>query len=366
MFYNLFHILMRNKTIFLFSLLSILLIGFNGCSNGQKQKRNEKYGGTFRINANDVPEIIFPGQVLKSSEQLIINQVFVGLLKYNPRTIEIEACLAEKWRVERNQTLYTFYLNNNAYFHKDNCFKDKLSRKIKAQDVKYSIEQITRYHAISKHEISSQIRNIIGSEKILDSGFKTDSSHISGIEVINDTTLVFQLREPDALFLHFLASTNSLVFSRDAFEAYGFKNTVGSGAFTFSYPSIKGHGMILVSNPDFFRKNRQGLQLPFIDTLVVSFITSPPKELFLFERDNLDLVIGISGDYVIDFLDRHIDKFQSNPPYYIMKQTTDVEKNIKYNFVRSNVKNIEINSVGYFDFTEIYFQNPQKQEISVN
>ena len=186
---------MRNKTIFLISLLSVLLIGISGCNNNQKTIRGEKYGGTLRINLTDFPDIIFPGQVLKSSEQLIINQVFIGLLKYNPRTIEIEASLAKKWRVEKNQTLYTFYLNNNAFFHKDNCFQSEYSRKIKAADVKYSIEHIARYHVLSKHEISSQLRNIIGSEKILDSVFITDSSQISGIEVINDTTLIFHLKD---------------------------------------------------------------------------------------------------------------------------------------------------------------------------
>lgn len=353
------------KIIFPF-ILFMLLVGLSSCTLNKEAKRSEKYGGTFRINASDVPDIIFPGQVLKSSEQLIINQVFVGLLKYNPRNIVIEPSLANNWRVERNQTLYTFYLNNNAYFHEDDCFVENGTRKIVASDVKYSIEQIARFHALSLHEISSQLINIQGSEAILETAFQTDSSHISGIEVINDTTLVFQLKEPDELFQHFLASTNGLVFAHEAFEAYGFKNTVGSGAYTFSYPEIKGHAMVLVANPHFFRKNQQNQQLPFIDTLIVSFITSPPKELYLFEQNNLDMVVSINSQYVVDFLDKHIDQFQSNPPYYIMKQITDSKKNISYNFVRANVQNIEINSIGYFDLTEIYFKEPLSQEIKVN
>jgi ABC-type transport system substrate-binding protein len=353
------------KIIFPFFLF-MLLIGLLSCSTKKEPQRGEKYGGTFRINASDVPDIIFPGQVLKSSEQLIINQVYVGLLKYNPRNIVIEPSLANNWRVERNQTLYTFYLNNTAYFHEDACFSEHKTRKIVASDVKYSIEQIARFHVLNQHSISSQLKNIQGSEAILDLVMQTDSSHISGIEVINDTTLVFQLKEPDELFQHFLASTNSLVFAHEAFDTYGYKNTVGSGAFTFSYPEIKGHAMILVSNPNFFRKNHQNQQLPFIDTLIVSFITSPPKELYLFEQNNLDLVVSINSEYVIDFLDKHIDKFQSNPPYYIMKQITDSKNNINYNFIRANIQNIDINSIGYFDFSEIYFKEPLSQQIKVN
>jgi len=357
---------MKNHYSIPYTILLIIALLFTACNKNSSQIRSAKYGGIFRINAADVPDIIFPGQVLKSSELLIINQVYVGLLKYNPRNLEIESSLAKKWRVERNQTLYTFYLDNNAYFHKDACFDSKNTRKIVSNDVKYSIEQIARFHVLSQHEISSQLNNIIGSESIIESAFLNDSSHISGIQVINDTTLVFELKEPDPLFLHYLASTNSLVFPHEAFKAYGFKSTVGSGAYTFSYPSIKGHAIHLLANTNFFKKNAQNQQLPFIDTIMVSFITSPPKELLLFERGDLDMVIGINGSYVTDFLDKHIDEFQKNPPYYIMKQTTDEQKNIQYNFVRSNVQNIQINSIKYFDLTEIYFAEPKSQEINVD
>ncbi len=356
---------MNTRNTFFVFLSIIFFICFTNCNNGSIKKRPEKYGGTFRINASDVPDIVFPGQVLKASEQLIVNQVYMGLLKYNPRNIEIEPSLAKNWRIERNQTLYTFYLHNNAYFQKDACFAPNKTRKIIAQDVKYSMEQIAHFHVLNQHEISSQLSNIIGSETILESTLQNNSLHISGIEAINDSTIVFQLKEPDPLFVHYLASTNSLVFAHEAYEAYGFKSTVASGAYYFSYPKIKGQAMILIANPNFFRKNKQNQQLPFVDTIIVSFITSPPKELLLFERGKLDIVTNVDGKYVTDFLDKHIEQFQNNPPYYIMKQTTDANKNLKYSFIRSNIQNIEINSIGYFDLTEIYFKNPSVQEISV-
>ncbi|MDA3893079.1 MAG: ABC transporter substrate-binding protein [Salinivirgaceae bacterium] len=353
------------NSVFLLILLPFFII-FIGCSNSKSKVRGEKYGGTFRINASDVPDILFPGRVLKQSEQLIINQIYVGLVKYNAGNVEIEPSLAKKWRVEREQTLYTFYLNNNAYFHNDDCFGKERTRKIVASDVKYSIEKIALFHAISKHGIASQLKNIIGSESLLDSTVQTDTLDISGIEVVNDTTLVFQLKKPDPLFLHFLANTNSLVFAKEAFNTYGYKSTVGSGAYSFEYPSIKGHTITLVATNVFFGRNQQKLQLPFVDTIKVSFITSAPKELLLFEQEKLDVVIGVSGLYVIDFLDKHINQFQSNPPYFIMKQTINSENKTSYNFLRSNVQDFKINSIGYFDLTKIYFKDPVAQEITIN
>ncbi len=338
---------------------------FSACSFQKENLRDEKYGGTLRINASDVPDVIFPGRVLKSSEQLIINQVYVGLVKYNARTLNIEASLAKRWRAERNQTLYTFFLFNNAFFQKDDCFGQTKIRKITAQDVKYSIEHIAHYHAINGHELSLQLKNIIGSETVLDTINQTDSASISGIKVINDTTIVFELKEPDALFLHYLANTNGLVYPHEAFDTYGYNSTVGSGPFKFTYPAIKGQKMILLANRDFFGKNKQNQVLPFIDTLEVSFITSPPKELIFFEQGKLDLVVGVSGEYVTDFMDKHIDEFQSNPPYYIMKQTADKYNNVKYNFERANVRDLELNVIGYFDFSQVYFKEPVEQEIKV-
>ena len=354
---------MRNLYTILIITLSVI-INFSSCTTNEV--RDDRYGGTFKINASDVPDIVFPGRVLKQSEQLIVNQVYTGLVKYNTRSIEIVPSLATKWRAERNQTLYTFYLHNDAYFHRDRCFENKGIRQITAYDVKYSMEQIAKFHVRNHHEISSQLLNIEGSDGIVDSLSDIESLNISGIKVVNDTVIVFELKESDPLFLHYLASTNSLVFAHEAFETYGFESTVGSGAYIFSYPSIKGQAMSLLANPDYFQHNRHQYQLPFVDTIIVSFITSPPKELVLFENDELDMIIGISGDYVIDFLDRHIDQFQSNPPYYIMKQVTDSQKNLNYNFIRSNVQNMHINSIGYFDFSEIYFKDPAVQEIVIN
>lgn len=344
--------------------LSACLIFFS-CNTANEDKRGEKYGGTLRVNATDVPDIIFPGRVLKSSEQLIINQVYIGLVKYNAENLKIESSLAKTWRVERNKSLYTFYLHNNAYFHEDACFGDKKIKKITANDVKYSIEKIALHHAINEHAIASQLKNIEGSEILLNEKIAADSINIKGIEVLNDTTIIFKLKETDELFLHYLAGTNTLIFAKEAFQKYGFKNTIGSGAFTFNYPHIKGETMNLIANSKFFLKNQQQQQLPFIDTIKISFITSAKRELNMFEQEKLDLVTGVSGNYVIDFLDRHIDDFQSNPPYYFMKQTVNTENKTLYNFVRSNVQNIQFNSLGYFDFSQIYFKEPIAQEISL-
>lgn len=343
----------------------MFLVFLSGCQMDNKNKRNEKYGGTLRINANDLPDIIFPGQVLKASEQLIITQVYAGLLKYNPRNLELEPDLAQKWEKLNGGLTYRFELVDNAYFHDDACFPEGKGRKIVATDVKYSIEKIFHTHVIGQHELSEQVKNIKGSELVCEAGENGKQVSFEGIRVINDSVIEFDLKKPDELFTYFLASTNSLVFPREAFESYKYKSTVGSGAYCFQYADIKGHAITLVANSRYYGTNQQKETLPFIDTILVSFITSPPQELSLFEKGKLDLVLNVDENYITRFLDNNIDKFQSNPPYFNMKQTTDFNQDVHISFVRANVQGLYLNSLGYFDLSAVYFKDPQPQEIKM-
>jgi oligopeptide transport system substrate-binding protein len=339
---------------------AIILVGFlnQSCSPHRNSKRTgEIYGKTLHLNVNDVPDIIFPGQVKKKSEQLIIYQVYDGLLKYNPKTLDLVSAIAKRLEITNQGTTYTFYLNPKACFHDDPCFKGGIGRPITAGDFKYSLEQICRLKLVAGHFISRQIRNIKGSENFINNGYLDNKNLIDGIKTINDSTLVIELEQPDALFVHFLAGTNALVFPHEAFDAYGYKSTVGSGAFTFAYAQQKGASIRLAANEKYYRTNKQGKTLPFLDSLVISFVISPPRELNLFEEGRIDAVFNLTTDYVAPFLDSHITDFQSNPPKFIMVQTNTLNNSTRFNLLSSRINGLFLNSQDYYDFSEVYFQN---------
>ncbi len=348
-------------------LIVLLLLGFsilfNACMPSDSKQKNGKYGGSLRINAMNIPDLIFPGQVLKSSEHLIVNQVYDGLVKYHPRTMEVVPSLCNYWLVERNGTIYTFYLKKNARFQADPCFSSDEERKITAADVKYSIEQICRMHQNAGHNISMRIENIKGAKDFLSYANPPDSVGINGIEVFDDTTLIFYLNKPDGLFIHFLAGSNALVFSKKAYDSYGMQNTVGSGAYTFKYPENVGEKMTLTANKDYYGRNLQGEKLPFIDTIEISFIISTSRELELLENGQVDMVLELPEAYVTPFLDRNIDAFQSDPPYFYLRQNADMQQRMRYNIFRSNIQGFELNSQNYFDFSETFLREPKAKEV---
>lgn len=355
-----------NKISRIITILTLVFsLGFSACTEKKQVNKNPKYGGTLHVNLNGAPDHIFPGQVLKNSEQIITTQVYDGLIKYDPLNLEIVPSIAKKWLIEREGTIYTFFLNSEARFHNDKCFKNGKGRQITAYDFKYSIEQMCRNFIKQDYVINKQFYNLKGFDEFYASEIKQDTAEISGISVFNDTTIIFRLKESDPMFIHFLAGTNGLVFPKEAFEAYGIESMVGSGAFLLTIPENKAKSVVLKANPNYFLHNKQNEQLPFLDSIYITFITSTQQELNLFKRGQIDAVLSLPQKYVTSFLDEYIDEFQSNPPYYVMRQTTDYEKNTRYNLLRSNVQSLELNAQGFYDFSIVYFEEPKEQTIEL-
>ena len=52
--------------------IAIAALLMSACHSSSVRK-GEKYGGTLRVNISDIPHTIFPGQVEKRSEQILVN-----------------------------------------------------------------------------------------------------------------------------------------------------------------------------------------------------------------------------------------------------------------------------------------------------
>ena len=56
--------------------------------------------------------------------------------------LHVVPSIASKWTVSEDGTTYTFTLNDNVYFHDNECFAGGKGRKVVAQDVVYSFSRI--------------------------------------------------------------------------------------------------------------------------------------------------------------------------------------------------------------------------------
>jgi len=116
--------------------------------------------------------------------------------------------------------------------------------------------------------------------------------NVDKIEAPDQYTVKVTLKEPDAYFLDTLANPWVLVVSKElvAQQSDGeLKQTiVGTGPFILSDYN-KAEGAKLKRNPDYFGKDAQGRQLPFLDGVSVLVISNTTAQKAAFKSGQLDI-----------------------------------------------------------------------------
>ena len=119
------------------------------------------------------------------------------------------------------------------------------------------------------------------------SGLLRDA-RITSVNVVNDSTLLFELSEPNPTLLNVLAGPVGRVFLLEkgslSEEQFTF-NPVGTGPFTFEGWS-PGAPIVLRSNPRYWRKDERGVQLPYLEEITFRQIADERLRLeFLLEGE---------------------------------------------------------------------------------
>ncbi len=350
-------------------LLATIISLFVSCSNNTKTNKNlnAKIQKTLRINISSPIKTLYPPAINDVYSMQIAQQVFEGLVKYNTQDLRIEPAIAKTWEINDEKTEYTFYLNNDVYFHDNACFPDGKGRKLTAKDVEYSLYQLCSAEH-TNYNFQAIMFRVLGARKYYEASKKGKPDFdIPGIKVINDYKIKIILEKPMPYFLNALAMPYSAVYPKEAFEKYGEKNYVGSGAFYLkSYPDSD--EIVLLKNQDYYKNDKNNIRLPYLDSVIVNVESSIQRELNLFVNNKIDAILNIPESYVSEFMDRHIKDFEQKPPKYIVTSFNNDEENEMFNLMKSNLKNLYTNSMNYLDFSIVYFeQTPMpKDSLSAN
>ncbi len=249
------------------ALLTAPFIILGGIACERPLRPPSKIGGTllnppleFPINGID------PAIVTHIVDDMLAQQVFDGLLQYQPQTFAFAPALAKSWSTPDNGCTWDFHLRSDAYFQDDACFPDGIGRAVTANDVKYSIERIVSWP--ENDATWRTFQEIVGAEDFR----KGRADTVSGITALDDSTLRLTLQRPSPLFLHRLASVRSYVVPREAIEKYGERfrvHPVGSGPFRLAKlePEVE---MIFVRHDRYWQKDSAGVQLPYISKIKVA------------------------------------------------------------------------------------------------
>jgi cationic peptide transport system substrate-binding protein len=144
----------------------------------------------------------------KASSGLIVDtlaaQLYDRLLDVDPYTYRLVPELAESWEVLDNGATYRFRLRNDVAFQTTAWFKP--TRKLNADDVTFTFQRIfDRKHPW--HNINGSSFPYFDSLQFADS--------VESVRKIDNRTVEFRLRQPDASFLWHLATHYASVMSAE-------------------------------------------------------------------------------------------------------------------------------------------------------
>ncbi len=256
-------------------LQSTALAGLLACSAFAARADTPAQGGTIVVTYKDDIATLDPAIGYDWQNWSIINSLFSRLVDYPPGTTKIEPSLAQSYDISPDGKTYTFKLMPGVKFTN--------GREVVASDVKYSIERAI--NPKTQGPGGGFFHSIVGSDKMLDSS----ATSVTGIEVVDDHTVRFQLVQPDATFLNVLALDFASVVPKEAVEAangdFG-KHPVGSGGFKLK-EWVVGQRIVFERNPDHFRKG-----VPHVDGYTVEIGQEPLVALLRLQKGEVD----IAGD----------------------------------------------------------------------
>lgn len=308
-----------------FNISTVIIAGcffaLAGCKNessGADKKLSDKNGGTFSMAENSEVGTLFPHAITAQVEGLVTSQIHEGLVRLNPKTLEVTPGLAQSWDVSADGKTMTFHLAKNAHFQDDKCYSNGKGPEITSKDVKYTLELLA-----TKSDNNYQFETILKDRLAGANEFyhkKNDA--LAGFKIIDPHTFSLELVSPGPGFLKLLANPAAAILSETAVKAYGKDLKTGAGPFRYDSSSTKDK-FVLVRNQNYFATDSNGYSLPYLDTVVINIL--PIEEgLSLFENKKLDLINTLPSMRVKDIVEKNIKEFAGNPPRYILQREPEM------------------------------------------
>ena len=219
----------------------------------------------------------------KDLYQIWVNHMVYNTLVETDEHLHVIPSLAKSWDVSPDGLICTFHLRNDVYFQDNPVFPAGKGRKLVAADVVYSFSRLMDPATAA-------------------TGAWIFNGRVAAKEpfvAINDTTFQLRLAAPFRPLIGMLSMAYCNIVPKEVVMHWGkdFRShPCGTGPFMFRYWD-EGNILSLVKNPHYFEHDKEGVQLPYLDAVQISFIDSKATEFLLFMQHKLDFVNGIDGSF---------------------------------------------------------------------
>ncbi len=332
---------MKHKLIYILS-LTLIIYSCNNSDKNRSAKGNRFYGGILRINETEQYQTLNPISITDIGSADIAYQIYEGLVKFNPKDLSIMPSIAEKWKIDEAGTTYTFYLRKGVKFHDNPCFSEGKGREVKASDFIYSFELLCTNTKENSNFFGTFQNRVLGADEFFKTSKTKPNATIEGIKVIDDYTLQIKLISPSNSFLYSLASPAASVVAKEAIQKYGIDSKIGTGPFIFDEKAPKDR-VTLKRNSNYYRLDSFGNHLPYIDSIVFSFLPTKKRELDYFQNGDLSLLIGLPSESLKEMVESQIVDFKNKPPKFVLERSPEMASQYyEFNLSKEPFNNLKV------------------------
>lgn len=243
---------MKKKYCF-YLLLCLFIALFVSCNNSNKSNKD-----TLIVSQASDPKSLDTQASNDTPSSRITTQIYDRLVEQD-ENMNIKPGIAEKWEQKDSQT-FVFYLTKGVKFHNGD--------EVKASDVKFTIERA------KKSPIVSEL-----------------VENISGVEILDDYTVVIKTSEPYVPILNNLSHTALSILDerivKEKGEEYG-QHPIGTGPFKF-VEWVSSDKVVLEANEEYFKG------APKIKHIIFRNIPEQTNRILGLETGEIDLVYDIEG-----------------------------------------------------------------------
>ncbi|MCT4630037.1 ABC transporter substrate-binding protein [Winogradskyella sp.] len=260
-----------------FCLIALIQFSCNNETNSTKDHLVFRYNEHKNIGSLD------PAFSKDNADIWATHQLFNGLVQMDDQ-LNVKPCIAKNWIITDSATTYTFNLRKDVYFHKHQLFKKDSTRTVNASDFEYSFNRLKDKSVASP---GSWVLN-----------------KVDHFLAVNDSTFQIKLKQPFPAFLGLLTMKYCSVVPKEIVEHYGndFRsNPIGTGPFKFKRweENIK---LVFRRNNNYFEKDDKGKQLPYLESVSITFLPDKQSEFLQFAQGNIDFVSGLDASYKDEIL----------------------------------------------------------------
>ena len=240
-----------------------------------RQAAQPKYGGMILMRSSS-PNLARPGDTYRTDQafsalvlqNLLNNLMFLDIK--NPKVIHPD--LAERWAVAQDGRSVTFFLRRGVQWSDGTPFG--------AADVKFNLER----GAFPTAPQATQNKAALAA--------------LDRVEVLDDYTVQAVLKRPSASFVVNISTPFMLMYPARIPDPDQWGGKLVTGPFKLQEYRA-GVSMTVERNPNYFKKDEEGRQLPFLDGVQTFVIPEQAAVLAAFRAGRLNCACGYATDILV-------------------------------------------------------------------